>query len=210
MPKTLAFKLSLVILVLVAIAGVGYAGLTLWRDRVKLEKPHEIQGNNTINEQEGRNADPTPVRQLSSAPTADPISEWNSYVDRSYWYEFKYPPKWIANRCGSTVFFLDYKSSCATEPLGYFTIGVRPATQFSPQFVDYQQVGWEVQEVKEITVGGVKGAKTLLQKKEAAPGPEQFLVVRLIHNRNEFTITLFDFQEIQTFNHVLSTFHFLK
>jgi hypothetical protein len=152
----------------------------------------------------------TPVAQLSSVPTADPILEWNTYIDRSYWYEFKYPRKWVANRCGSTVFFLDYESSCATEPLGYVTIGVRPATQLSPQFIDYEQVSWEVRELQEITVGKVKGAKALLQKKEAAPGPERFLVVRLIHNRNEFIITLFDFQEIQTFDHILSTFHFLK
>jgi hypothetical protein len=81
MLKLPMFKLSLIIVALGSVIGIGYAGLSIWRDCLKPEKFHTMQDNHTINEHENRDAGP----MIDMLPASElDTSDWKTYHNEQF------------------------------------------------------------------------------------------------------------------------------
>ncbi|OGD96339.1 hypothetical protein A3H87_03705 [Candidatus Curtissbacteria bacterium RIFCSPLOWO2_02_FULL_42_37] len=131
---------------------------------------------------------------------------WNSYRAKDLGYGFNFPDKWVVTRCGNLVVLSDRALSCDSAPVGHVVIHVQTSRQPTPSF-DYGP-GWSVQNLERTSIGGVEGVKAHVKKVDPAPGPEELIQVKLINDSKDFAISLWNMEEVQTFEAILSSFHF--
>jgi len=85
MPKPSLPKLAVVLVALLTVAGVGYAGLIVWRDKVSIDT---IDTKELAKEEKPTIEPPSPIE--AAAPALD-TSDWKTYRNEEFGFEVKYP-----------------------------------------------------------------------------------------------------------------------
>lgn len=89
MPKPSFLKLILAFVVVLAVAGVGYAGLVIWRDRVSIDTKGLVGQEKTTPEGQPTIEPPSPTG--ADAPELD-TSDWKTYCNEEFGFEMQHPP----------------------------------------------------------------------------------------------------------------------
>lgn len=91
MTKPSFFKLALVLVAALTVAGVGYAGLVVWRERASMDTKELVSEEKPTREGQPTIELPSPT-EVDAPELA--TSGWKTYRNEEYGFEFRYPGKW--------------------------------------------------------------------------------------------------------------------
>lgn len=89
MPKLTSLKLALVLVAVLTVAGVGYASLVVWRERVSIDTKGLISREKPTREGQPMVELPSPTE--AAAPSLLDTSNWKTYRNEVVGFELKYP-----------------------------------------------------------------------------------------------------------------------